>query len=252
MKYILVFFLVVIGFNVNSQEIKPLLIGGSGLMSSDKYNKGHYHFAYFEHKFIKNQAGSNAFGFYAKYNYWQGIYDGKTQERINSFGVGLSLGMIPSYLFSYDVYNNISFGYRQAYNQKWTKYEGLPQEEKKFVDITMYSHIQDEYKTFFFRHKLFVDISCNVDSSLTKEYFRIKFDESIYNFYLTDKLNLAPKIIAGYTNNAWHNFYELGLGLDLFGEWFVNIVDLSYIYRYDPEIDKNSFHEISLAINFLN
>jgi hypothetical protein len=90
------------------------------------------------------------------------------------------------------------------------------------------------------------------DSSFKNENFRIKLDESIYNFYVGDKLNLAPKLILGYTHSAWNNFYEIGLGADLFSQWFVNIVDLALIYRYDRNEYKKSYYEISIGIDIFN
>jgi hypothetical protein len=110
----------------------------------------------------------------------------------------------------------------------------------------------DEYSQIFFRHKIFIDISYNIDSSFVNENFRIKLEESVYNFYVGKELNLAPKLILGYTSSTWNNFYEIGLGVDLFSKWFVNIVDLSLIYRYDPNIDKKDYIEFSVRVDVFN
>ncbi len=252
MKYLITLLMLFFATSAIGQEIKPLLIGGAGQMYHDDYDRGHYYYGFFDYKPIQNNTGNTAFGFYAKYNYWQGIYNGKKIEKINSFGAGLSFGFIPNYFFSYDMYNNVSLGYRESRHISWTNAEELPSLRKKFIDMTFYSHLMDEYSTFFFRHKLFVDISLNIDSSLVNENFRIKLDESIYNFYVGKELNLAPKIIVGYTNSPWHNFYEIGLGADLFGQWFVNIMDISAIYRYDPGINRKNYLEISVGIDILN
>ncbi len=238
--------------SVMSQEINPLLISGVGQMYNNDYDRGHYYYGYFDYKPIQNRIGTTALGVYAKYNYWNGIYGGSSMEKINSFGGGLSFGFIPSYWLNYDVYNNISLGYRESKHVTWNRTDEFPEFKKNFLDMTMYSHVMDEYSVFFFRHKLFVDISYNVDSNLVKEYFRVKFEESVYNFYLNQKLNLAPKVILGYTNSKWNNFYEIGLGIDLFSKWFVNIVDLSVIYRHDPGVNKNSYIECSAGVDIFN
>ena len=238
--------------SVIGQEIKPLLISGVGQMYNNNYDRGHYYYGYFDYKPIQNIMGSTALGVYAKYNYWHGLYGGQIQENVNSYGAGLSFGFIPNYWLSYDVYNNISLGYRESKHLSWTKTAELPELRKKFIDMTMYSHIMDEYSKIFFRHKIFVDISYNIDSSFVNENFRIKLEESVYNFYVGKELNLAPKLILGYTSSTWNNFYEIGIGADLFSKWFVNIVDLSLIYRYDPNIDKKDYIEFSVGVDVFN
>ncbi|HKK54440.1 MAG TPA: hypothetical protein VJ926_02895 [Patescibacteria group bacterium] len=252
MKYLISLLMLFCVTSAFSQEIKPLLIGGAGQMYNNNYDRGHYYYGYFDYKPIQNSMGNTALGAYAKYNYWRGIYGGQRMEEINSLGAGLSFGFIPNYFLSYDVYNNISLGYRESKHLSWTSVEELPDVRKKFVDITMYSHLMDEYSLFFFRHKIFIDISYNIDSSFVNENLRIKFEESVYNFYVGKELNLAPKIILGYTSSTWHNFYEIGLGVDLFSKWFVNIVDLSLVYRYDPDIEQKSYVELSAGVDIFN
>ncbi|MCF7795138.1 hypothetical protein K9M50_02165 [Patescibacteria group bacterium] len=252
MKKIIILLALFCTISVSAQEIKPLLIGGVGQMYNNKYDRGHYYYGYFDYKPIQNYIGSTALGMYAKYNYWYGIYSGSNMEKINSFGGGLSFGFIPNYWLGYDVYNNVSLGYKKSWHVNWDKSEEIERKSKNFIDMTMYSHVLDEYSEFFFRHKVFVDISYNIDSSFKNENFRIKLEESVYNFYIKDELNLAPKIILGYTGNTWHNFLEVGLGADLFSKWFVNIVDLSVTYRFDPNIEKKSFVELSLGIDVFN
>jgi hypothetical protein len=234
-----------------SQEIKPLLIGGAGQMYNNKYDKGHYYYGYLDYKPIQIGMSNTALGVYAKYNYWRGIYEGQEMERINNYGAGISFGFIPNYFLSYDIYSNISLGYRESKHHSWTRTDELPDRHQKFIDISMYTHLMDEYSMFFFRHKLFIDMSYNTDSNFTNEYFQIKLDESIYNFYVGE-LNLAPKIILGYTSNTWYNFYEIGLGVDLFSKWFINIVDLSLIYKYDPRVERKNYIELSAGVDIFN
>jgi|GEM_PF-2358593 hypothetical protein len=252
MKYLVLLFMLFCTTGAISQEIKPLLISGVGQMYNNDYDRGHYYYGYFDYKPIQNRIGTTALGVYAKYNYWYGVYGGLSMEKINSFGGGLSFGFIPSYWLGYDVYNNISLGLRESKHESWTKKEEVFEFKKNFVDMTMYSHVMDEYSRFFFRHKLFVDMSFNTDSGFVNENFRIKFEESIYNFYVGREHNLAPKLILGYTNSKWNEFYEFGLGIDLFSKWFVNIVDLSFVYRYDPKIEKKSYYECSASIDIFN
>jgi hypothetical protein len=252
MKKIILLLAIFCTVSASSQEIKPILIGGVGQMYHDDNDRGHYYYGYLDWKPIQNHLGNVAFGFYAKYNYWHGIYGGEKMEEVNSFGGGLSFGFIPNSFFDFDAYNNISIGYKESKHISWTKTEELPDLRKKFIDMAFYSHLMDEYSIFFFRHKLFIDMSYNIDSSFVNENFRIKLDESIYNFYVGEKMNLAPKIILGYTNSPWHNFYEIGLGADLFGQWFVNIVDISAIYRHDSGENQKSYLEISIGVDVLN
>jgi hypothetical protein len=193
--------------------------------------------------------GNTALGFYAKYNFWHGLYGGQAQENVNSYGAGISLGFMPN--TSFDMYNNVSLGYKQSQHKTWTATGNHLKYKKEYLDLTFYSHFMDEYSIAFFRHKIFVDMSFHIsDSSFKSENFRIRLDESIYNFYLGQELSLAPKIILGYTNSTWKKFYEFGVGVDVFSKWYINIVDVSIIYRYDPK--QMNYWEASIGIDLYN
>jgi hypothetical protein len=202
-------------------------------------------------------------------NYYS-ITDSAHIKNDQNIVLGVYLGVIKNFLYS-DAYFSFNLGYGLDFTDGLNNYGDTFNQKEKFLSLSIFHYWNTDYRQVFFRYKFYACHTKHFNTNSILEignemnannyilwkrnncFFRLDLD--LYRMYLKrrNNLSLSPKIILSHYNDFNHKnyVYEVGLGIDLFANYYSNIVDF-YISRKFGKEEFNSFTEINFTINIVN
>lgn len=278
MKKIVVFLALLFATAIAFSQIeeKSNMIIGLGQQDFKAWNQARYQYFYIDLQPVKSYDKTFSAGVFAKGANSYAIIDSSYMDDSQNIVFGGTFGFMPKYLFfNADVYFAFNLGYGIGWNNGLSSSGDIFKQKENFIFLSAYHHYFTEYREFLFRYKFYTsysrylsgeaslllahDLNPNpiVDDSIKWKgnNLALKLDLDLVKFYLrpTGNLSFSPKLIFGYYNDFNHKNYvgEIGMGIDLFTVYYLNIVDL-YISRKFGKEDFISFTEIGASINIAN
>ncbi len=247
-------------------QINSNVVIGNGLYYNANNDQGTYRYCYLDILPVKISE-SAALGLFALGSQNSGMFEGNYKEKSHQYGGGLVLGLEPQYLlYNADIYIDFHLGYMYSQkdgedNKGWNN-----KQEDHFLYFSTYAHIDNEFKYWFYRHKLFVSAQYSFNSQ--EESFwednpidgqiwdmstlQVRFEESVYRAQV-GSWTLTPKILMGYSYQLGDNssYVEPGIGLDIFIKYYQNLLELHYQRKMSIEEDGHSYHMLGVSLNLV-
>lgn len=273
-KIILLSFVLALMLSATAQIDQRLnFIFGANKAGLNQLEQSNSQYLYVDWLPITNFEKTATFGGFIQGLNNNGRYDtGRYVDETQRLVLGLTGGFMPRRAFYvHDVYFSFNLGYGWGWNKGQSLYDFKSKQTQEFLTGSLYGHIFSDYHDWFFRWKFYGSYFQQQNGDIEGVYqdtiflprdslnlwgfnqLSLKVDVDIYKILLgSGNLTMSPKIVIGYSNDFFYkkDFFEFGVGLDLFSIYYQNIFEVYYSRKTD--FKGKQFDEIGFSINLIN